>query len=63
MSKELILMIVYDDGESKAKIQEFVSDNLEQLHTIRNNFKKRKDIEFIMYKLYQKIEESEDIGR
>lgn len=59
MSKELILMIVYDDGEPKAKTQIFISDNFKQLYNIRNDFKKRKDIKFITYKIYEKIEESE----
>lgn len=60
MSKELILMIIYDDGESKAKTQIFISDNFEQLYNIRNDFKKRKDVKLIMYKIYEKIEESEE---
>ena len=61
--KELILMIIYDNGEPKAKTEMFVPDNFKQLYTIKNNFKKRKDIKFIMYKIYQKIEESEEIGQ
>ena len=59
MSRELILMIVYNDGEQKAKTQMFIADNFKQLYDIRDNFKKRKDIKFITYKIYEKIEESE----
>lgn len=60
MSKELILMIVYDDGEQKAKAQIFIADNFKQLYDIRNNFRKRKDIKLITYKIYEKIEESKE---
>ena len=56
-------MIVYDNGEPKAKTEMFVSDNFKDLYKIRNDFKERKDIKFIMYKIYQKIEESEEIGQ
>lgn len=63
MEKELILMIVYDNEEPKAKTEMFISDNFKDLYKIKNDFKKRKDIKFIMYKIYQKIEESEEIGQ
>lgn len=59
MSKELILMIVYDNGSEKAKGEMFVSDNFKDLYKIRDEFESRKDIKFINYKIYQKIEEKE----
>lgn len=59
MSKELILMIVYDNGSEKAKAEMFVSDNFKDLYKIRDEFESRKDIKFIDYKIYQKIEEKE----
>lgn len=58
--KELILMIVYNDGEPKAKTQMFIADNFKDLYKIRNDFKERKDIKLITYKIYEKIEESEE---
>lgn len=57
MEKELILMVIYDNGEPKAKAEMFVANNFKDLYQIRNNFKKRKDIKAINYKIYQKIEE------
>ena len=35
----------------------FVSDNFKDLYKIRNDFKARKDIKAIKYKIYQMIEE------
>lgn len=58
MKKELILMIVYDNGEPKAKAEMFVADNFEELYKIRNDFKERKDVKPINYKIYQMIEEN-----
>lgn len=57
MEKELILMVIYDNGEPKAKAEMFVADNFKTLYQIRNDFKKRKDVKAINYKIYQKIEE------
>lgn len=61
MSKELILMIIYDIGEQKNKCEMFVADNFKDLYKIRNDFRKRKDITFIKYKIYQKIEENSEV--
>ena len=57
MEKKLILMVVYDNGEPKAKCEMFVSDNFKDLYKKRNEFKERKDIKPIKYEIYQMIED------
>lgn len=61
MTKELILMIIYDNGEAKAKTEMFVFNNFKDLYKIRNDFRERKDIKIIAYKIYQKIEENSEV--
>lgn len=58
MEKKLILMVVYDNGEPKAKCEMFVSDNFKDLYKKRNEFKERKDIKLVKYEIYQMIEDN-----
>lgn len=57
MVKELILMVAYDNGEPKNKVEMFVANHFKDLYKIRNDFKERKDIKPISYKIFQLIEE------
>lgn len=57
MEKKLILMVVYDNGEPKAKCEMFVSDNFKDLYKKRNEFKERKDINPVKYEIYEMIED------
>lgn len=57
MEQELVLMVVYDNGGEKNKGEMFVSNNFKDLYKIRNDFKERKDIKAINYKIYQLVEE------
>ena len=57
MKKKLILMVVYDNGEPKAKCEMFVSDNFKDLYKKRDEFKERKDIKPVKYEIYEMIED------
>lgn len=57
MKKKLILMVVYDNGDPKAKCEMFVSDNFKDLYKKRKEFKERTDITPIKYEIYQMIED------
>ena len=58
MEKKLILMVVYDNGEPKAKCEMFISDNFKDLYKKRDEFKERKDIKPVKYEIYEMIEDS-----